>query len=116
MRDRTPAPAGLPPMPGWIRTGADFVTIKIHARPGAPRAGIIRVEERGLVAGVCSHAEKGKANEELADLIAKLSGVPRASVAIMQGVRARGKVVRLMTPHPAETAHRLMELALAEGD
>jgi uncharacterized protein len=110
------APGEPPPLPGWLRTGADFVTIKLRARPGASRSGIIRVEDRGLVAGLRSHAEKGKANEELAEMIARLAGVPRASVAIIQGAHTRDKVVRVASANPVHAAHRLAELALRGRD
>jgi uncharacterized protein YggU (UPF0235/DUF167 family) len=110
------APGGPSPLPRWLRTGPDFVTIKLRARPGAARSGIIRVEDRGLVAGLHSHAEKGKANEELAEMIARLAGVPRASVAIIQGAHAKDKVVRVASANPAQAAHRLAELALKSRD
>jgi uncharacterized protein YggU (UPF0235/DUF167 family) len=110
------APAQLPALPEWLRTGTDFVTIKLHARPGAPRPGIIRVNHRGIVAGLRSHAEKGKANDELAEMVAKLAGVPRAAIAIIQGARARDKVVRVATANPIQTARRLAQLALRDRD
>lgn len=110
------APAQTPALPGWLRAGADFVTIAVRARPGAPRSGIIRAEERAVVARLHSHAEKGKANEELARLVASLAGVPRASVAITQGAHAKDKVLRIATANPIQTALRLAQLALGPRD
>jgi uncharacterized protein (TIGR00251 family) len=93
-----------------MRTGADFVTIEIVARPGSQRRGLLRVESRGLVIGVASPAEKGKANDELIATIAALAAVPRADVSILRGTGARNKVLRIASAQPAEVARRLCSL------
>ena len=62
-----------------------FVTIEVLARPGSRRIGLLRVEARGLVIGVASPAEKGRANEELIATIANMAGVPRDKVSILRG-------------------------------
>jgi uncharacterized protein YggU (UPF0235/DUF167 family) len=96
------------PHPHWLRTGSDFVTIEIVARPGSRRHGLLRVEPRGLVIGIASAAEKGKANDELIVTIAKIAEVPRGEVSILRGATARGKVVRIATAQPAAIAQRLL--------
>ncbi len=62
--------------------------------------------------GLHSKAEKGKANEELIEVIAKLASVPRSSVSIIQGAGTRSKVLRIATTDPKETACRFLELAV----
>ncbi len=99
--------------PPWLTIGPDAVTIEVLARPGSRRIGLLRVEARGLVIGVASPAEKGRANEELIATIANMAGVPRDKVSILRGAAARNKVVRIATVQPAEIERRL--LAVSEG-
>jgi uncharacterized protein len=109
---RGKSPLRPPALPAWLRAGADFVTIQVLARPGSSRQGVIRLEERGVVTGLHSKAEKGKANEELIEAIAKFASVPRSSVSIIQGAGARNKVLRIATADPKKTACRFLELAV----
>jgi len=92
----------------WLRTGSDFVTIAIVARPGSQRRGLLRVEPRGLMIGVASPAEKGKANDELIAIIADMAGVARGDVSIVRGAGARNKVVRIASAQPPAIAERLL--------
>jgi uncharacterized protein (TIGR00251 family) len=94
--------------PQWLRAGSDFVTIEIVARPGSQRRGVLRAEPRGLVIGIASPAEKGKANDELIAAIANIAGVPRGEVSILRGAGARSKVVRIATAHPSAVAQRVL--------
>lgn len=93
--------------PAWLRTGPDFVTMEILARPGSQRRGVLRIEARGPVIGVTAAAEKGRANAELIELIAELAQVPRAAVSILRGDTARAKVIRIASQAPSELARRL---------
>jgi uncharacterized protein len=95
------------PVPKWLRTGVDFVTIEIIARPGSQRRGLLRIEPRGLVIGIASPAEKGKANEELIATIANIAGVARAEVSILRGTGARNKVLRIASEQPSAIARRI---------
>lgn len=87
------------------------MTIEIVARPGSQRRGLLRVEPRGLVIGLASPAEKGKANDELIATIADVAGVARGEVSILRGAGTRSKVVRIVTTQPSEIARRLSMLA-----
>jgi uncharacterized protein YggU (UPF0235/DUF167 family) len=98
----------------WLRIGADFVTIEIVARPGSQRRGLIRVEGRGLVIGLASVAEKGKANYELIATIAELTGVTRSAVSILCGASTREKVLRIATPKPAMMVRHVLSLSETE--
>ena len=96
----------------WLRIGPDFVTIEIVARPNSPRRGPLRIEPRGLVIGISSPAENGRANNELIATIAKLAGVTRSAVSILHGAGARLKVMRINTTEPAMIVERLSLLGL----
>lgn len=92
--------------------GDGFVTVEIVARPGAPRRGLLRAEDRGLVIGIGSPAEKGKANDELVETMARITGVPRSAVSIIRGAGSRSKVVRLASADPLSVAEKLRGLSL----
>ena len=101
-----------PAIPPWLRIGDDFVTVEIVARPGSPRRGLLRVEDRGLVIGIGSPPEKGKANQELVEIMAEIAGVPRSAVSILRGASSRTKVVRVACANAKALAERLSVLSL----
>jgi len=84
------------------------VTIEVLARPGSRRLGLLRVEPRGLVIGVASQAEKGKANDELMASIAKMAGVARSAVSVLRGATSRDKIVRIAGAKPSALAERIL--------
>jgi uncharacterized protein (TIGR00251 family) len=83
--------------PSWLSSGEDYVLVRVVARPGSPRLGIIRLEPRGIVAAVNAQPEKGRANAELVELFARLLHVPKSSVTIAHGESARIKTIRIAT-------------------
>lgn len=103
---------GSPRYPRWLRIGDGFVTVEIVARPGSPRHGLLRIEDRGLVIGIASPPEKGKANEELVESVAEIAGVPRSALSIVRGATSRTKVVRIASANPSTLAQRLSQLSL----
>ncbi len=113
--NRILSPEGLGSPPPWLRLSQGSVTIEIAARPGSPRRGIIRVGEQGLVICLGAPAEKGKANQELVEIVADLAGVPRAAVSIVRGAGTRRKVLRITAADNVSAAKRLLEAASARG-
>jgi hypothetical protein len=91
------------------------VTIEIVARPAAQRCGLLRIEPRGLVIGIASPAERGRANEELIATIADMMAVARSEVSILRGAGTRNKVIRIASARPSEIATRLRKLAPEEA-
>jgi len=94
-----------------MRIGAGRVTIQVQARPGSGRNRIIRVSERALVVAINAPAEKGKANEELIDFLAREVDVPRSSIEIVRGAGARMKLVQIAAALPEAVAARVRHLA-----
>jgi uncharacterized protein (TIGR00251 family) len=97
--------------PPWLSVGRDAVMLRVVARPGAPRAGILRVDPRGPVIGLKSAPERGKANAELIETLARIGGVPRSAVELTAGASARQKSVRIATNDPQGLAKKLRALA-----
>lgn len=112
-------PAARPDSSGeapWIRIGACAVTIQISARPGASRQGIVRAGPDGLVIAVHSAPDKGKANDELIALLAKMLAVPRSSITLIRGATSRRKTIRIATPQPAIVARACEALSIRKRE
>jgi uncharacterized protein (TIGR00251 family) len=95
----------------WMRVSVDEVIIEVSARPGASRCGVIGVSGERLAIGVNSRPEKGKANEELIEYLARAMRVPRAALLIVRGETSRRKTIRIVTHEPARVASRLRQIS-----
>jgi uncharacterized protein len=107
------ARAGAHAAPGsnsWLALGEGTVTIEIVARPGASRRRIVRLDPRGLIIALNSAPEKGKANDELIEFLARELKVARSAIAIVRGETSRRKTVRIEPCDPASIAARLESL------
>jgi hypothetical protein len=87
------------------------VILKVMARPGASRTGLLRADPRGLVIGVAAAPERGKANAELIATIARMAGVARSAVELVGGATARQKSFRITCGNPATIAAKLATIA-----
>lgn len=77
---------------------ARSLVITVRAKPRS-RVSSLEREEGGIwIARLRSSPVDGKANAELIGLVARHFGCPRASVAIVSGVSARLKRVRIAPP------------------
>ena len=94
-----------------MRVAVDEVIIEVTARPGTSRRGVIGVTGDRLVVGVNSRPERGKANDELIDYLAKEMRVPRSALMIVRGETARRKTIRIVTHEPAKVASRLRQIS-----
>jgi uncharacterized protein YggU (UPF0235/DUF167 family) len=98
-------------LPAWLILGPGSVTVKVMARPGASRVGLLRVDPRGLVIGIAATPERGKANVELINTVAQMAGVARSAVELVAGASARQKSLRISCSDPAAIAARLAAMA-----
>lgn len=83
------------------------MTIRVVARPGSSRVGVLRVDSRGLLIGVGAAPERGRANAELIETVARMAGVRRSTVEVVTGSTARQKSVRILTTDAAGLAAKL---------
>ena len=97
--------------PAWLICGNGCVTFHVMVRPGASRRGIVRLEPRGIVIALHSPPEKGKANDELVEFLARALKVPRSTITIVRGSGSRTKLVRIAASDPAMIAAALLALA-----
>ena len=107
------SPGGNPPAHDspWMRVSIDEVIIEVTARPGASRGGVIGVTGERLVVDVNSRPEKGKANDELIEYLAREMRVPRSALMIVHGEMSRRKTLRIVTHEPTRVASRLRQIS-----
>lgn len=110
MTASAPAPGPDRATHRWIRIGPHSVTVEIRARPGASRSTVLGADQRGLAIAIGAPPEKGKANDELVRMLAKLTGVARSEVSVIRGETARNKSVRFSTNDPGAVAARLVAI------
>ena len=84
-----------PPTPRWLERRHGTVTVRVRAKPGSSRRGIIRVADDALVVGLKSPPEKGRANDELIEILARSAGVPRSALMIVRGASRRDKLIAI---------------------
>jgi len=87
-----------------VREGS--VSLNVKAKPGARQDAVLGVRGAELLVAVRAVAEKGKANAEIARVIAKSLGVPRDSVVLKRGGASPHKVFQV----PPEAAARLSKM------
>jgi uncharacterized protein len=100
--------APSPSHPAWMELRSDCVIVRIRAKPRSSRRGVIRVDPDSIVVGIGSAPERGRANAELEELIARAVGLPRSTVTIVRGATSRLKVVQIATSTPSATSTRLL--------
>jgi hypothetical protein len=86
---------------------ADFITLKVKAKPGARQDSVLGVRGAELLVSVRAVAEKGKANAEIARVLAKALGISRGSIVLKLGGASPHKVFQV----PIEAAAALQNLS-----
>ena len=81
----------------------NHLTLRVKAKPGARQDAVLGVRGAELLVSVRAVAEKGRANAEIAKVIAKALGVPRDSIVLKLGGASPHKVFQV----PAEAAAAL---------
>jgi uncharacterized protein len=81
---------------------AGYITLKVKAKPGARQDSVLGIRGAELLVSVRAVAEKGKANEEIARVLAKALGVSRGSIVLKLGGASPHKVFQV--PVQAATA------------
>ena len=93
-----------------MRVAIDEVVIEVMARPGASRSGVIGVSGDRLIVAIHSQPDKGKANDELIEYLAREMRVPRSALLIVRGETSRRKTIRVVTHEPTRVASRLRQI------
>lgn len=78
-----------------VRPGPGGVEFTVYTAPRSAKPGVRGVQADALKVAVHSAPEKGRANEELVDVLAAFLGVKRGAVEIVAGAGMRRKRVRV---------------------
>lgn len=95
-----------PDVASWLSWDSNSVTIHVVARPGASRRRIVSID-RGVVIALNSPPEKGRANDELIEYLARIASVPRSTITIVRGDTSRHKTIRITARDPAKVVSAL---------
>ena len=98
----------------WLRRVAGGLRLEALARPGASRRGIVGIDPRGLVVALQAPPDRGRANDELIEYLARALKLPRANVTIARGLSSRRKTLKIATAEPERIAVMLERLAYPE--
>jgi hypothetical protein len=82
--------------------------IKVTVSPGAARTELVGRHGDGWKARVAAPPERGRANEALAELLARALEVPESTIRIAGGRSGRAKVVEVAELEAVEVERRLM--------
>jgi hypothetical protein len=95
----------------WLRVSSGRLLVEVKVVPGASRSQVSGLRDGALLVRVAAPPEKGKANEELRDCLARALALSKSEIELVSGAASRRK--RLSLPLAAET--RLRDLALNGG-
>src|SRR5258708_34685162 len=97
-----------------MRLSIDEVVFEATPPAGSSRRGVIGVSGDRLVVAINSHPDKGKANDELIEYLAREMRVPRSALLIVRGETSRRKTIRVVTHEPTKVASRLRQIVKAK--
>jgi len=72
--------------------------LTVHVQPNARQSEICGLHGDALKVRVAAQPAEGRANEALVALLAAALGVPKKSVAVVQGTKSRRKTVSVAAP------------------
>lgn len=83
--------------------------LRVRLQPRAKRNEIVGERDGALVVRVTAPPVDGKANAALCRLLAKALGVAPSTVAVVRGLSARDKIVRVDAVETGVALHRLLD-------
>ncbi len=95
-------------------TSAAPSLLAVRVKPRAKRAGLLGWHGEALKVAVRAAPERGRANEELLDILAAALAVPSSALEIASGATAQDKRIRVAGLDAAELRRRI-DAALAAG-
>ena len=93
--------------PAWLRSSGGRLLIAVKVMPGARRSEVDGLRDGRLLVRVAAQPEKGRANEELVDCLARALEIRKSDVEFVAGASSRLKTLSL----PAEVEVGLRALA-----
>lgn len=81
--------------------------LRLRVAPGARRSEVVGRHGEGWKVRVAAAPERGRANDEVLDLLADALAVPRSDVALVSGATGRDKIVEVAGILPEHVDRRL---------
>jgi uncharacterized protein YggU (UPF0235/DUF167 family) len=81
--------------------------LRVRVKPKAREERLIGAHAGGVKLSVQAPPERGKANDAVRGLLARLLDLPPSSIAVASGAASQDKIVRLDGISPAECGRRL---------
>jgi uncharacterized protein (TIGR00251 family) len=92
-----------------LNTNSHGTRLAVKVTPNAGRNEIVGLKAGVLHIKVATPPEKGKANKELIDLLAKNLGISKSSVLVVKGQTSRHKTIAIKGMGGDEVLKRLVE-------
>jgi len=92
-----------------IKQRDNGVTFAVKVAPGRSGSGIVGLWGSSLKINIAAAPEKGKANRELVNLLAKLLGKEKSAITIVRGIHNRAKVIHVNEMNPEQLCGCLAE-------
>lgn len=90
------------------RMSVPVTRLRLRVSPGAARSAVVGRHGEGWKVRVAAAPERGRANDELVELLSETLALPRSSVRVVSGSASRDKIVELTGVSPADTDDRLL--------
>lgn len=82
----------------WFRWQGQDLVLQVHIQPRASHSEIVGVLGDRLKIRIMAPPMEGRANVELIALLAKRFGVAKGQVTLLQGEKAKIKLIRIQAP------------------
>jgi uncharacterized protein len=89
------------------RTNEPELLLAIRVKPNAKRAGLVGWHGDALKVAVRAAPERGRANDELLEVLASALDLPEAALTLATGASSQNKRVRVVGLQPAELRRRI---------
>jgi len=91
-----------------IATTSGGARLRLRVKPGARRPGVVGEYAGALRVAVSAPPDKGRANDEVLDVVAEALGVPRGAVRLLAGHASRDKSLEVDGLSADEVRRRLV--------
>lgn len=98
------------PQGDWLVCDADGCTLTLQVQPGARRTELAGLHGALPKVRLAAAPVEGQANDCLCTFLAELLAVPRRTLTLVGGERARRKRVRIASAEPLRLAERMRTL------
>jgi uncharacterized protein (TIGR00251 family) len=89
--------------------------VRLRVAPGARRTAVVGRHGEGWKLRVTAAPERGRANDEVLELLAGTLGIARGDVRLVSGLAARDKIVEVAGLEPDEIERRLAQAGRKES-